>query len=266
MILPLIGIPTSEEPAVRILRLRRFIMNNHSSDIHNSQYDSDTRIPCPIGILFDLDGVIVDSEREYTKIWNLINDEFPTGVADFAEKIKGTTLDKILSEYYPDKDLRKEVEKKLYEEEAKMRYSYSEGAEDLLITLRQNHIPTALVTSSNKMKMAHLYRDIPNLKKYFNIIVTGDMVSRSKPDPEGYLLAAMQMGVNPRNCIVIEDALQGAKAGRTAGCKVLGMAGTFLGQVLQPYCDKVIDTLKDLTFKDIENIFVEAESEVAEKF
>lgn len=196
--------------------------------------------------LFDLDGVLVDSEREYTRIWNLINEEFPTGVEDFARKIKGTTLESILDTYYPDPEVRKNVERRLYEEEARMRYYYCPGAEEFLQYLQTQGIPCAIYTSSNHLKMEHLYRDIPDIKQYFKAIVTGDDVTASKPDPEGYILAARRLGVDPKEAVVVEDSLQGVKAGRAAGGGVIGVAGTLPPVTLAPYSNVVVENLTSL--------------------
>lgn len=196
--------------------------------------------------LFDLDGVIIDSESEYTRIWDTIGREYPTGVEDFARKIKGTTLENILSIYYPDNNVRERVRERLYEEEAKMKYRFLPGALEFLKYLKINDIPAALYTSSDQYKMGHLYRDIRDFKEYFKIIITGDDVSHSKPDPEGYILAARRLGVIPDQCAVVEDSLQGVKAGRAADAFVIGVAGTLGASTLSPYCNIVVDNLMQL--------------------
>lgn len=195
------------------------------------------------GVLFDLDGVLVDSEREYTLIWERINKEFPTDVPNFAERIKGTTLENILSLHYPDPEVRKNVERRLLEEESKMVYRYCPGAHELLEDLRRSNVPMALFTSSNEIKMDHLYNDIPGIKDYFDVIITGDMVRHSKPDPEGYLKAARELGLKNGKWVVVEDSLQGVKAGKASGGSVMGVAGTLPAEVLAPYCNEVVETL-----------------------
>ncbi|MDE6811439.1 MAG: HAD family phosphatase [Muribaculaceae bacterium] len=206
------------------------------------------------GVLFDLDGVLVDSESEYTRIWNKIDSEFPTGVEDFAKKIKGTNLEDILNRHYPDPEIRKSVMQRLYEEEGKMKYRYCDGAEDVLKRLKSSGIPIALYTSSNHKKMKHLYRDIPKIAEYFDYIVLGDMVEKSKPSPEGYLKAANGLGLESGQWMVVEDSLQGVIAGKKSGGMVIGVSGTLPEDILAPYSDRVITTMKDFPFELLEEI------------
>lgn len=198
------------------------------------------------GFLFDLDGVLIDSESEYTKIWEIVNKEYPTGISSLASRIKGCTLDKILEDHYPDLSVREKVVARLYELEKKMKYSYLPGAEVLLSELRSREIPAALVTSSNDVKMAHLDEELPEIRDFFSYIVTADQISASKPDPEGYLLAAKKIGRDICNCVVFEDSLQGVKAGKNAGAFVIGVAGTLPRDVISPYSDVVVDSLDEI--------------------
>lgn len=206
-----------------------------------------------IACLFDLDGVLIDSERMYTKIWEAIEKEFPTGVENFAYKIKGTTLEDILDRYFPDPEIRKKVTNKIYRLEGMMIYGPKPGAMELLDSLKRRGIPLALVTSSNDLKMAHLWYDMPGLKGEFDTIITGDEVKESKPNPEGYLKAAAQVGIEPRRCAVFEDSLQGVKAGKAAGAYVVGVAGTLKAEDIAPYSDIVVDTLEGFDVDNLEN-------------
>lgn len=198
--------------------------------------------------LFDLDGVIVDSETEYTRIWEQIGLAFPTGVEDFARKIKGTTIDNILSTYYPEPERASGVRQMLYDLEENMDFPVFDGARRLLDELKDREVPCALVTSSNEVKMRVLWSRNPWLRDYFHVVVTADMVSRSKPDPEGYLKGASLLGFRPGECTVVEDSLQGVKAGRSAGCRVIGVAGTLPADVLAPYSD----ILTDVSYSNIQ--------------
>ena len=203
------------------------------------------------GFLFDLDGVLIDSETAYSEIWTRIEREYPTGIEDFARKIKGTTLEKILSDNYPDASTRAKVEARLYELEGQMKYTPLPGAVELLSTLNGHGIPAVIVTSSNDKKMQHLWSDLPDFRQYFRKIVDGDMVTHSKPDPEGYLLGASLIDRKPEHCVVFEDSLQGVKAGHNSGAYVVGVAGTLPAETIAPYCDMVVDTLEDF---DVEGL------------
>lgn len=204
-----------------------------------------------IGFLFDLDGVLIDSEKGYSEIWKKVNEKYPTGVENLETVIKGCTLEKILTDYYPEPEVASKVTDMLYYLEGKMKYEFKEGAKELLLELKRKDIPTVLVTSSNEKKMSHLYEEIPELKSLFDFIITADQITRSKPDPEGYLLGAVKICCKPQNCIVFEDSLQGVIAGENAGAYVVGVAGTLPETTLQPYSDQVVHTLKNM---DIENL------------
>ncbi len=196
--------------------------------------------------LFDLDGVLIDSEKEYSRIWATVNHEFPSGQPELERIIKGCTLDKILADHYPDADVQRKVVVRLYELEGKMHYEYLPGAEELLGALKERNIPAALVTSSNDDKMAHLDEELPDLRNFFSFIVTADLISRSKPDPEGYLLGASKLNGDPRKSVVFEDSLQGVKAGRASGAFVVGVAGTLPAETLAPYADIVVHSLTEI--------------------
>lgn len=198
------------------------------------------------GYLFDLDGVLIDSEREYTRIWNEIDRTFPSGIENFALAIKGQTLTKILTENYTDTDIRRKVKELLHELEGKMHYTYCPYAEEFLKSLHQRDEKIAVVTSSDEVKMSHLYDDLPDFKNLVNLIVDASYVKNSKPDPEGYLLAASLLGVDIKDCIVFEDSVQGVKAGRAAGAFVVGMAGTKSREDLEPYSDIVVNSFEEL--------------------
>ena len=198
-----------------------------------------------IACLFDLDGVLVDSERLYTKIWEAIEKQWPTRIENFPYRIKGTTLEDILEKYFP-KDIREDIANELLRLEGMMIYGPMEGALEFLDALKSRGIPVALVTSSNGHKMDHLWRDMPGFKEKFNVVITGDEVSRSKPDPEGYLAAAAALGVDPRRCAVFEDSLQGVKAGKAAGAFVIGISGTLKASDIKPYSDIVVNAVADI--------------------
>lgn len=193
--------------------------------------------------LFDLDGVLIDSETEYTRFWKKVGLHYRPDVPDLAIRIKGTTLENILDTYFPAAQ-HPEIIKAIDEQERTMTYNIKPGVTDLLTLLMERGIPAVMVTSSNNLKMSRLWKQHPEFRDYFTHIVTADMISRSKPDPEGYLLGAEMAGVPIRRCCVFEDSRQGVMAGRNAGAYVIGIAGTLPAETIAPYSDRVIDTLE----------------------
>jgi HAD hydrolase, family IA, variant 3 len=197
------------------------------------------------GVLFDLDGVLVDSETTYTRFWKEIDEIYPTGIHDFAVAIKGTTLPSIL-EYFPDDAVREDIKQRLTEFQGKMRFPFYPGAEQLLKELKELGIPTAIVTSSDKSKMELLFAQHPQLKELVTAVIDASHVTRSKPDPQGYMLGAQAIGVVPQHCFVFEDSLQGLAAGRAAGATVVGIATTYPVTRISPLADIVIDSISHI--------------------
>lgn len=209
-----------------------------------------------IGFLFDLDGVLIDSETEYTRIWTAIAREFyrtPEGeipdddqARNVALRIKGQTLTHILDEYFPDPDIQKEVTVMLDILEQRMRYNWLPGAKELLEQIADAGYDAVLVTSSNEMKMKHLREERPDLETYFKAIVSADMIKHSKPDPEGYELGARLIGAKPARCAVFEDSVQGVAAGRRAGAYVAGVVGTVDAERLKENSDMIVSSLAEI--------------------
>lgn len=199
------------------------------------------------GALFDLDGVLVDSESQYTVFWDDIERRYPTGIPDYAVAIKGTTLTTILSNYETD-EIRNEITSELHRFEETMPYPVMDGVFKLLEEMRQCGWKTAIVTSSDDVKMSRLIAADPELITYFDIIIDGSMVTKSKPDPQGYMMAAEALGLDNSDCFVFEDSLQGLSAGRASGSTVVGLATTFPRKRLeQTGCtDIIIDSLVGL--------------------
>lgn len=191
--------------------------------------------------LFDLDGVVVDTESQYTAFWRRVGETYFPDCPDFAIRLKGQTLDYIYRTYFPASPaVRDEVGRMLLQFEKTMAFPYVPGIEKYVEKLRQRRIPTAVVTSSNREKMASLYRARPEIRRMFTRIFTAEDAPRSKPAPDCYLHAARQLGVHPADCCVFEDSFNGLRAAREAGTYVVGLATSNPPETLRPLCDKVI--------------------------
>lgn len=115
--------------------------------------------------LFDLDGVVVDTERQYTKFWGSVGKKYFPDQPDFAEKIKGSTLVQIYDRYFKgETDKQQAITKGLDDFERSMDYVFIPGFCVFVGQLRAHGVKTAVVTSSNLVKMANVYRAHPDFK------------------------------------------------------------------------------------------------------
>lgn len=205
----------------------------------------------PAAALFDLDGVLVDTEPVYTEIWRDIECAYPTGIENFALKIKGNTLERILDRYYPEEKVRRNVCRMLDERERDMAYPIFEGVMEFLEDLAACDVPSVIVTSSNDAKMNRLAAREPRFRSFFAAIVTDSCVTHSKPHPEPYLVGASRLGVDAAECIVFEDSFAGMEAGRAAGAAVVGLATTNPRESIVGKADAVIDGFGGLTVSSL---------------
>lgn len=207
------------------------------------------------GALFDLDGVLIDSESQYSQFWSSMDRLYPTGVNDFAMVIKGSTLPKILNTYFPDATMQADIRQQLSEFENNMHLPMYGGVPELLRSLRQAGWKLAVVTSSNPAKMAVVRLHNPGFDSIFDTIITDADVTRSKPDPQGYMIAAERLGCRPDQCVVFEDSINGLKAGRRSGARVVGVATTNPRQTIAPLADMVIDLTAQATIDSLTALF-----------
>jgi HAD superfamily hydrolase (TIGR01509 family) len=198
------------------------------------------------GVLFDLDGVLLDSEGNYTIFWAQMDKEYPTGIENFASYIKGLHLSRILG-FFDSDDVRRQVLERLLDFERDTKYEFFPGALDFVRRLRDAGIPMAIVTSSDHKKMQALYEQYPEFPTLFDHIITGDMVTKAKPDPECFLTGAKLLGLDIKDCIVFEDSRNGLIAGRESGALVIGLPTTLASDVVSQLCDMMVDAVCELS-------------------
>ena len=202
-------------------------------------------------VLFDFDGVIADTETQYTEFWNRIGREY-LGQEDFGHTIKGQTLVQIFGKYFEGMDReQEEIVPQLNEFEANMSYDYIPGAYRFMQELKAAGIRSAIVTSSNDVKMANAYKAHPELLELVDKVLTSEHFSKSKPDPECFLKGMEFLGGSPEETVVFEDSFHGIAAGRAAGAKVIGLATTNKREAIAPLCDMVIDDFTYLSLSDL---------------
>ena len=192
--------------------------------------------------LFDLDGVVFNTEPQYTEFWGAQCREFHPEHPGLEHEIKGQTLVQIFDRHFSG-DLaysQEIITNRLNDFEQTMRFDYVEGFEDFVSRLRSRGVKTAVVTSSNIAKMHSVYQSRSEFRQMFDAILTSEDFERSKPDPDCYLKAAERLGAEIDECIVFEDSFNGLKSGRAAGMKVVGLATTNSAESIAPYSDVII--------------------------
>lgn len=198
--------------------------------------------------LFDLDGVVFNTEPQYTIFWGEQCREFHPEHPGLEHEIKGQTLAQIYEAWFsgPLADKQVLITERLNQFEQQMTYDYVAGFEQYIRALRQQGVKTAVVTSSNQPKMQAVYARRPEFKTLFDAILTSEDFERSKPDPDCYLKAAARFGLKAEDCVVFEDSFNGLRSGRAAGMRVVGLATTNTADSIRPLCDMVIsDYLND---------------------
>lgn len=227
---------------MKIAQISLLLHTNSSQTIH--MIEKNKELKC--AVLFDLDGVLLDSEGQYSIFWEQMDHEYPTGIQQFASFIKGFHLARILN-YFENEDVRQQVLDKLLEFERHMNYEFFPGALEFVKELRSAGIPMAIVTSSDHKKMQALYSQYPEFPMLFDKIVTGDMVTKAKPDPDCFLMGARQLGVDIKDCIVFEDSRNGLIAGRESGALVIGISTTLDRDTVGQLSDLTLNAVEELT-------------------
>ena len=208
-----------------------------------------------IAALFDFDGVVMDTETQYTLFWNEIGEKYFPQYPEFGRIIKGQTLTRIYDTYFPNmEEVKQEITDSLNLFEKEMHYDFIPGIVDFMKNLREHGVKMAIVTSSNQMKMANVYRAHPELKELVDYILTAEQVKHSKPAPDCFLLGADILGTVPENCVVFEDSFHGLEAGNAAGMLVVGLSTTNSEEAICDKCSLVIPGFRNFTCEEMRRL------------
>ena len=187
----------------------------------------------PAAVIFDMDGVLVDSGAHHREAWIRLLGELGVSVPPgFWRRTIGRpsveAVPLLLGKSLTPAEARRLANRKHahYETLAAAGMPAVPGVIAFVDTLRARAVPLAVATSARRADTVELLGPLGLLDR-FDAIVTAEDVIRGKPDPEVYLCAARRLGAAPADCLVFEDALVGVQAARGAGMRVVGVATTY---------------------------------------
>ena len=183
-------------------------------------------------LLFDLDGVIVDSNPMHREAWEAFNRQYglETTMA-MHERMYGKRNDEIIRDFFGEGLSEDEVAARGYAKEAMYRRMVAAKIEDMLVPglrdflTRHRDLPMAVASNAEPDNIT-LFLDGAGLRGFFGAVVDGHQVKRPKPFPDIYLRASEILNAKPADCIVLEDSYSGVAAGLAAGMRVIGLRTT----------------------------------------
>lgn len=207
--------------------------------------------------LFDLDGVVFDTEPQYTVFWGAQCREFHPEHPGLEHEIKGQTLTQIYDGWFAGEleQVRDLITERLNRFEAEMDYVFVDGLKTFIEDLRNHGVKTAVVTSSNRPKMESVYRRCPDFKSLFDAVLTSEDFAESKPSPDCYLRGAARFGAVPAECVVFEDSFNGLRSGRAADMFVVGLTTTNSEEAIKDLSDCQIADYKEFDFEKLKDLW-----------
>lgn len=207
-------------------------------------------------VIFDMDGVIVNSTPYHTKAWKQFLKKHGHHLTDEELKLQihGKINAEIIQHFFPMLS-KKEVNKysnekeELYRQIIQTHIISPEGLLDFVLLLQKKKVPIAVATAAPPVNVNFILEKL-NLKKYFQIVVDESQIAKGKPDPEVYQKAAKKIGFPAQRCIVIEDAVLGIEAATRAGMRVIAITTTQKRSELDQ-ADIIIDCFRELSYQTL---------------
>ena len=211
-----------------------------------------------LGVLFDWDGVIIDSSRQHEVSWErLATEENAILPADHFVRGFGRKNELIIPDILGWSQAPTEIHRLSLRKEALYREIVVEqglealpGVHPFLAHLKSAGIPSCVGSSTHRLNIDTIL-EVMGFSGLFDDIVTAEDVTVGKPHPDVFLKAAGKIDRAPEHCVVFEDALAGIEAGRAGGMKVIGVATTHDAPTLKPLVDRVVHRLDELSTADL---------------
>ena len=205
------------------------------------------------GFIFDMDGTLFDTERLYRKFWFECSAERGFYIDDeMLDRMRGASMLKVGKPIFearnPGYDFMKEREyrmEKVFQYVDRYGVPKKKGMDELFDWLDRRGYKRALGSSTARVQVLH-YMKLAGYEKRFDFLCTGDMVENGKPAPDMFLLCAEKLGAKPEECVVVEDSVNGIRAGSAAGCFVIGIPDLNDLTPVRPLCDEQLSSLDEI--------------------
>ncbi len=225
-------------------------------------------------ILFDFNGVIINDESIHEQLIEqlLIEENLTIKPGEYRKICLGRSdraclqellakRGRVVSDTYLTELLNRKAESYVREIEKITKLPLYPGLDDLLFQARSRNLKIGIVSGAIRKEIDLILNRV-NLAQYFKVIVAGDEITTSKPDPHGYLLAVKRLNQEypdlnllPKECLAIEDTFAGIQAAKQAGMQVVGVAHTYPFHMLQRQANWTIDYLSDLELERVQEVY-----------
>lgn len=218
-----------------------------------------------IAVLWDMDGVIVDTAPYHFAAWQRVFEK--RGVkftrAEFKRSFgrrNETIIPDILNQGISLAEIAVIAKEKeaIFRRLGRNKIKPFPGTVNLIKRLAERRVKMALVSSTPARNIQAVLSGL-DIAELFQTIISGEDVTKGKPDPEGFLLAAERLGVSSRNCVVIEDSTAGVGAAKRAGMHCVAITNTRPGSKLKR-ADLIIDSMETIRVDDLEKLALSADS------
>ncbi|OYU55575.1 MAG: hypothetical protein CFE25_11725 [Chitinophagaceae bacterium BSSC1] len=205
-------------------------------------------------IIFDLDGVIIDSNPAIVAFWSHWANHYGFDLTQdmilewvYGRKVTAT-IEGLFS--FTTQDQQHTIKEAGYAFDAAMHPTGIEGVQEFVEALKALDFPRGVATSSHKERMEQMLQRI-GLPHHFEYSITAHDVQKGKPDPEPYLKMAAKLGMEPSNCLVFEDAISGVQSAIATGMTCIGIGNQLTAQsLLNEGAKEVIENFRSLTIED----------------
>jgi HAD superfamily hydrolase (TIGR01509 family) len=225
-------------------------------------------------VLFDFNGVIINDEAIHQALIEelLIEENLRPSATEYREVCLGRSdrvcltqmleqRGRVVSEDYLTELVNRKAQAYQQRLETMEKLPIYPGVEDLIYNIRVAQLPMGIVSGALRREI-ELVLDRAQIARHFITIVGGDDIQASKPEPEGYLLAAERLAIRASDCLAIEDTPAGIEAAKRAGMQVVGVANTYPFHMLQRQANWTVDYLNELELDRVQQVYSQRAAQV----